>query len=566
MRYISMEWLGHALRQNPELALLLSLALGYAIGLLRIGSFRLGPVLGALAAGLAVGQFGINVPAALSKLFFLLFLFALGFRTGPEFFQGLRSNAASQVGLSVLLVATTLALTWALAQSLGLDGGAAAGLLAGATSSSTALGTATDATAALGLDPGRAAHLARNAATAFALTYLAGTVLLIWFLPVVGPWLMRIDLPEECRKMERAMGLESADRVPTSAYHDIVTRAYKVSAADLVGKRIADLEALWPAGERVIVERVRRGSEVIEVTPETVLEADDTVAIAGQQHALLHESRPFLHEVHDKELLNIPIVSADIVLTDRRLAGRSLETLAQQIVARGIFLLKLRRAGRELPFAPNTRIERGDVLTVSGLETEIARVADRIGYAEYSTSATDLMLVGATMVIGGLIGVPTLKIGQIEVGLSVPVGVLLAGLVVGHLRVIYPRLGRVPDSSLWLFESLGLTAFLAIVGIGAGPELASSFKEFGWLLLAAGVIVALVPHVVTILVGRYLTGTHPGVLLGICAGAGTSAPALAELEKAAQSKIPTLGYGLACAIANVLFAVSGTVLVLLGRH
>jgi putative transport protein len=561
-----MEWLGQALRQNPDLAVFLSLALGYAIGLVRASSFEIGPVLGALIAGLVVGQFGIKVPEALTNLFFLMFVFALGFRTGPEFFQGLRSNALSQVFLSVVLVLTTLALTWGFAHMLGLDGGAAAGLLAGASSSSTALGTATTATSALGIDPAGAAALAQHAATAYALTYLLGTVLVVWFLPVVGPRLMRVDLREECRKMERAMGLETAKSgLGTSAYQDVVTRAYKLSP-EFAGKRVADLEAVWPANQRAIVERLRRDDHVMDCTPDTVLEAGDTIAIAGHTHALLHESRPFLQEVDDEALLNVPIVSADVVLTNRKVAGHPLKSLAERVAARDIFLLKVRRAGRELPFAPETQMERGDILTVTGRENEVARVAKRIGYAEYSTSATDLLLVGAAIAIGGLIGIPALKVGHVEIGLSIPVGVLLAGLIVGHFRLIYPRFGRVPDASVWLFESLGLTAFLAAVGIEAGPALAGAFKVFGWSLLGAGVIVALVPPFVTILVGRYVTRTNAGVLLGICAGASTSAPALAELEKVAQSKIPTLGYGLACAIGNVFFAVCGTLLVLFGRH
>jgi putative transport protein len=561
-----MEWLGHALRQNPDLAVFLSLALGYAIGLLRVGSFELGPVLGALIAGLAVGQFGIKVPETVTNLFFLMFVFALGFRTGPEFFQGLRSNALSQVFLSVVLVLTTLGLTWGFAHLLRLDAGAAAGLLAGGSSSSTALGTATTAAAALAIDPARTSELAQHAATAYALTYLLGTVLVIWFLPVVGPRLMRVDLREECRRMERAMGLQTAKSgLGTSGYQDVVTRAYRLSP-EFAGKRVADLEALWPANQRAIVERLRRGNALLDCTPDTVLEAGDTIAIAGHAHTLLHESRPFLHEVDDEGLLNVPIVSADVVLTNRTLAEQPLKALAERVAARDIFLLKVRRAGRELPFAPETQMERGDILTVTGRENEVARIANRIGYAEYSTSSTDLLLVGAAIAIGGLIGVPALKVGHIEIGLSIPVGVLLAGLIVGHFRLIYPRFGRVPDASVWLFESLGLTAFLAAVGIGAGPELAGAFKVFGWPLLGAGVIVALAPPFVTILVGRYVTRTHPGILLGVCAGASTSAPALAELEKLAESKIPTLGYGLACAIGNVLFAVCGTLLVLFGRH
>jgi putative transport protein len=439
-------------------------------------------------------------------------------------------------------------------------------LLAGGSSSSTALGTATTATSALAIDPARASELAQHAATAYALTYLLGTVLVIWLLPLVGPWLMGVDLREECRRMEREMGLETTTSGPgMSAYQDVVTRAYKLSP-EFAGRRVADLEALWPTGERAIIERLRRGDRVTDCQPDTVLEAGDTIAIAGHAHTLLHESRPILQEIDDQGLLNVPIVSADVVLTNRTLAEHPLKELAERVAARGIFLLKIRRAGRELPFAPETRMERGDILTVTGRENEVARIADRVGYAEYSTSTTDLLLVGAAIAVGGLIGVPTLKAGHMEIGLSSPVGVLLAGLIMGHFRLIYPRFGRVPDASVWLFESLGLTAFLAAVGIGAGPALAGAFKVFGWPLLGAGAIVSLAPPLVTILVGRYVTRTHPGVLLGVCAGASTSAPALAELEKVAESKIPTLGYGLACAIGNVLFAICGTLLVLSGRH
>jgi putative transport protein len=119
--------------------------------------------------------------------------------------------------------------------------------------------------------------------------------------------------------------------------------------------------------------------------------------------------------------------------------------------------------------------------------------------------------------------------------------VLLAGLALGHLSTVYPRLGRIPDASISLVESSGLAGFLALVGLGAGPGLIAAFKERGALPVVAGVLVTLVPHVVTILVGRYAMGMHPGILLGVCSGAGTSAPALAEIEKAARSKIPTLG-------------------------
>jgi putative transport protein len=145
-----MDWLAQSLRQNVEIALFLSIALGYGVGSLRFGGFQLGPVLGTLLAGLLVGQVGIAVPAAMQSAFFLLFLFAIGFRTGPDFFHGLRSSALPQIGLTVFSGVVALGLTWMFAVALALDGGTAAGLLAGALTNSTALGTATRAASALG--------------------------------------------------------------------------------------------------------------------------------------------------------------------------------------------------------------------------------------------------------------------------------------------------------------------------------------------------------------------------------------------------------------------------------
>ena len=227
---------------------------------------------------------------------------------------------------------------------------------------------------------------------------------------------------------------------------------------------------------------------------------------------------------------------------------------------------RLRRGGRELPFTRATIIERGDVLTVTGAAANIARVADDIGVAEYPTSATDLTLVAAIIAVGGLIGLPTATFGRLELGLSAPVGVLLGGLTPGYLRSVNPRFGRIPEASLWLFESLGLAAFLALAGLGAGPALIDALRTAGPTLVAAGVVIALLPHVATILVGYYALRLHPGILLGVCAGAGTSAPALSQLEKAAGSRIPTLGYGVACAVGNVLLAFWGTLLIVLGAR
>ena len=224
---------------------------------------------------------------------------------------------------------------------------------------------------------------------------------------------------------------------------------------------------------------------------------------------------------------------------------------------------KLTRAGQELPFTLGTVIERGDVFTVTGVKRHVERVAQEVGFAEWPTSATDMATVSAAIFLGGLIGLPAIAFGKLEIGLSLAVGVLFGGLVLGWLRSVNPRFGRIPEPTLWLFDSVGLTAFLALVGLSAGPDFVRGLKESGMSLVVAGIIVAALPPLVTILVGRYLLKMHPGVLLGVCSGAATSAPALAAVQEVAKSKVPTLGYGVSYAIGNVLLALWGSVMVLL---
>jgi len=556
-----MNWLAESLRENVELALFVSIALGYGLGSLRFRGFQLGPVLGTLLAALLVGQVGIAVPAAMQSAFFLLFLFAIGVRTGPDFFHGLRSSALPQIGLTVFLCVVALGLTWTLALALALDGGTAAGLLAGALTNSTALGTATRAASALGTESMVAERLANNVATAYALTYFLGTLLVVWFLPAIGPRLMRVSLIDACRELERTMGIGA---IPAAGVADVMVRAYRLPQS-LAGRTVSAVENLCTSG-RVTIERLRRGSALVDVTPTTPLEADDVIAIGGRRPAVIASSGVLGDEVDDSELLDVPRVSADLVVTNRKVSQSTLGALSEDVGARGVYLLRLRRAGRELPFTHATVVERGDVLTVTGAGANVARVADEIGFAEYPTSATDLMLVAAIIAVGGLIGLPTATFGRLELGLSAPVGVLLGGLTVGYLRSVNPKFGRIPDASLWLFESLGLAAFLALAGLSAGPALIDALKKAGPTLVVAGVVIALLPHVATILVGYYALRMHPGILLGVCAGAGTSAPALSQLEKAAGSRIPTLGYGVACAVGNVLLAFWGTLLVVAGAR
>lgn len=558
------DWFAQALRTHGELALFLSLAIGYAIGKLKLGSFKVGPVLGCLIAGVLVGQLDIPVSRDLKYAFFLLFLFAIGYRTGPQFFSGLKASGLPQTGLTAFLCVTGLGCAWAVAALFGFDAGTAAGIVAGGLTESATVGTAGDAIARLAITPELRDQLASNIAVAFAVTYLVGLITAVWVLSVLGPRLMRVDLAAECRRLEEQMGAVTAEPGVLSAYTRHAVRAYRVGPS-AAGQSVASFEGSLSA-ERLFIERVRQADGVKASTPALVLQPGDIVALAGRRDHLLSTANPLAgEEIDDAELLDIPVMVVDMTLTNRALDGRRLGDIVATLgeTSRGVFLRQVTRAGELLPLTLDTVLARGDVLTVVGARQHVERIAPHIGYAEWVTAATDMVTVGIAVVVGGLIGLPAMRIAALDIGLSLAVGVLLGGLVAGWLRSVSRRFGRVPEPALWLFDSVGLNAFLALVGISAGPDFVRGLQESGPALVAAGVLVCALPHIATILFGRYVLKMHPGILLGVCAGAGTSAPALAAVQEVARSRIPTLGYGISYAVGNVLLALWGTVIVVL---
>jgi putative transport protein len=281
----------------------------------------------------------------------------------------------------------------------------------------------------------------------------------------------------------------------------------------------------------------------------------------GRRQALVAADNPLrAYETLDDELLDLGLVSRDVVVTSDK-AGRTLGELAENEASRGVFLEKFLRMGKELPVTFQTPIQPGDVLSVKGEPSNIDRVVSEVGYAITPTDATNMTVVSTAIFLGALIGLPRLVFRGIEVSLTLFVGVLIGGLVLGWLSSSHPRIGRIPEAALWLFDSLGLTGFLALVGLEAGPEFLSGWQQAGFALLASAVVIVVVTNVVGILFGRYILRMHPGLVLGACAGAVTSAPALGALLESAESRIPALSYGVGYALGNVVLAIGGAVIV-----
>jgi putative transport protein len=501
------------------------------------------------------------------QCFFLLFLFSIGFRTGPQFFRGLRSDGLQQAALSAIVATTGLIVAYVISRLFGYDAGTAAGVIAGSLTESATIGTASDAIARLGLPAAEAAALTNRIPVAFAVTYLIGVVGAAWFLAQLAPRLLGVNLEEECRRYEEGM---QAGRQPESATRrDIEYRAYAVqSGSPLIAKTPRELETI-ASDSRIFIDRIRREGVILDpdqaVT--TPLRDGDTLAIMGRRELLVERVdglRLGVREVDDRELLDVPAEVLDVVVTRAEIDGRTLVDLARDESARCVFLRRIMRAGTPVPMFPATTLHRGDVVTLVGPTRRIAHAVSHIGVPDRATDATDMVLVAFGIVGGALVGIPALRLRGIDIGLSLSVGVLLGGLVCGWLRSMWPRFfGRIPSPTLWVFESIGLAGFVAVVGLNAGPDFVMGLRTSGLSLVIAGVVTVLVPHAVGVAVGHWVFKMHPGVMLGVCAGAGTATPALAAIQEAAKSAVPTMGYGVAYAVGNVLLALWGTVIVAL---
>src|SRR6266513_2509425 len=556
-----MNYLTHALREHQELAVFLTLAIGFLIGRVRIGTFSLGTAVGTLLAGVAIGQLNIQVPAVVKYVFFDLFLFTTGYKVGPQFFRALKKDALPQVALTLVLCVTCLLGAFAAAKLLGYDIGTAAGLLAGAFTESTVIGTASDAIGRLAISAADKTSLTNNIPVAYAVTYLVGTAFIVWFLPNVGPKLMRVNLKEEARKLRAKIAASGAGESETlSAYQALAVRAYQVTNPNLINRSVAELEAR-PKQARVFISRIRRDGRIIEPNPDTVVRESDVIAVLTRSELLTARGAEIGAEVDDKELLDFPIEFLDVVMTNKSLVGKTIVDLATMEIARGVFLKKLTRVGEPMPFSPATRVERGDIMTLVGATRDVERAAKELGYADRQTVMTDMIFVGLGIVLGGFIGLLTITIGGLPLTLTASGGALIMGLIFGWLRAIHPTFGRIPGSAMWIFDTVGLTVFMACVGLAAGPSFFSGLQKAGISLVFVGLVIAVLPHTVSILFGRYVLKMNPVIVLGACSGAGTITAALRAIQEEAQSDLPALGYTVPYAIGNIVLTAWGPVLV-----
>jgi len=549
-------------KQSPALVIFVAIGLGYLIGKVNIRGFELGPTGGVLLVGLLFGHFGFDEHPFLGTIGFILFIYSVGFQAGPRFFNVLLEDGPRYIALSVVVALTGFVVAKLLALTFDLDSGFTAGILAGAmTSTPTLVGAqnALDAGIAV-LGPGLTAEdLRQHLSVGYAITYVFGTIgliLIVKFLPGV----LRIDLVGASRQYAQDKGYsETEDTLITGLP---VVRGYQIMDGEMVGKTRREIEATRDL-EFGLVRLVRDG-EVIEFGLDDEIKAGDKAAILArpERHAELRDMPDVKPGILDRELLDSFITTQDIVVSHESAVSRPLREL-RITEDFGCFVTKIRRAQIDLPVDRDMTLMKADIVTVAGDSQAIERLAGRIGSIEKDIKETDLVTFAFGIVIGLLIGMISLKIGNINVGIGSAGGLLLSGIIFGYLRASYPTFGRVPPAARYIIMELGLMFFMVNVGITAGGGVVEALISVGPVLILCGILVLILPVVVGYLFGTFFLKLNPALLLGSLTGAMTSTPALSALQDAAKSSMPALGYAGTYAFANVLLTLAGTLIMLL---
>ncbi|MGE8680797.1 MAG: aspartate-alanine antiporter [Achromobacter marplatensis] len=553
----------------PIAVLFVTVGLGYLIGKLKVGPIQLGGVCGTLIVALLIGQTGCQMRGDLKEVAFALFIFAMGYSGGPQFFANLNRSSLRYIVLPIIEALLVLTIVLSAVPLFGLDAGTAAGLAAGAATESAVVGTAAEALKHLGLPDAEVQRMEANIATAYTLTYLVGLISIVFFTSQVAPALLRINLREASKALEEKLGVASGDddEINLPTLPRLVGRAHVVKDAD--GMSVADVEA--QLGGRTVISRILRNGEAVDATPEDTLATGDIVVVLGLRRFALRAGSVVgpeiqLPEAHADDL---QLSELAVIVNKKTINGHTVGELAKRPGARrarGVFVQSIMRSGHVLPLTPATVVQYGDLVTLVGTQPELAEAGAALGNELRRSGVTDLVFLAFGILVGLMIGALSARLWGIPVSLGSGGGALVSGLVCGWINAKRPAIGHMPDHAVQLLKDLGLAVFVACVGLSAGPEAISLIREHGAVLPLIGLLVSLGPACLSLWVGHKILKIEGPLLVGAIAGQHVSTPAISAILGSSGSSVPLLGYTVTYAIANVLLPVLGPIIVSLAYH
>lgn len=504
-----MENMGVFLDSQPFIALFLVIGLGYAVGQIKIGGLSLG--IGAvLFVGLGIGAIAPKAapPGLLGTVGLVLFLYGIGIQYGKDFFKGLMSPLGIKANLLAafaVLIGCVVAAAMALFFGFGSD--FVAGMFAGSMTSTATLQAAMEATGS------------KNPAVGYAIAYPFG---------VFGPIL--------CFYLAKLLFRPKIEVPPPSR---LVVAEARVGDRALTGKTVAELLALAPEGVDLLMVR-RHGMNILP-EPTLMLQADDLLSVVGFPEVLAKLQAESGGEAReDRRHFDY----TRVFVSKPGFIGMRLADLP---IPEGVLskIIQIRRGDIDLLPKPDLLIEYGDQLGVLVESGQHANVSRFFGDSIKAGTEFSFVSLALGLVVGGLIGlvpIPIPVIGSVKLGAAG--GPLVISLVLGYIGRLGPFNWRMPMVANIVLRNLGLTIFLAGVGLSSGSPFVKNISGTGLYMLLAGIVVLLTVILIILLGGYYVLRMNFDDVLGIASGATGNPAILAYANQLAPTGKADIGYAM----------------------
>jgi len=548
---------------NPYILLFFTIGMAVWVGKFSVKGYGLGMVAAAVVVGAAIATWAstygvkLQLDSFAKSLMYYLFMYGVGLRVGPSFFNSLKKDGITFTILAVICACLGLFLVVLMSGVFDLPAGSAGGILAGSQTMSAAIGTAEMAVeqGAYKLPAGTSAEqVSGMIALGYGVTYIWGTVGIILICKYLPRW-WGVDAKAAAKQYEEEHGVKNVDDAGITGYRAGGLRAYRVENPATVGKSIS---AFRKANPQFKIVNVVRGDETLGASPDLMLQSGDVVALGGKLEDLTSNLGLVGAEVAHQKVLNIPLDQAEILLLDDAYEGRALKEFAKEDFAGQFGISRIERAGEPIPVGAETILKRFDVIFVSGLKGTIDAVAAKLGKIARPSTSTDLLTLAVGMVLGLLIGKINVPVGDFSVGLGNAGGLLLSGIFVSSAVSRLRFFGGTPNAARNILEDLGLVAFIAIVGINAGATLLEQLTgAIAVKIFLAGFIASTIPPFVTWAIGYHFFKVNPAVLMGGVAGSRSHSGPAREAAKEIGSSVPWVGFPVGYAVSGVLYTVFG---------
>ena len=505
-----MESIGAFLNAQPFIALFLVIGLGYAAGQIKIGGLSLG--IGAvLFVGLGVGAIAPKAapPGLLGTVGLVLFLYGIGIQYGRDFFKGLMSPLGIKANfLAAFAVFMGCAVAIALARFFGFGSDFVAGMFAGSLTSTATLQAALEASGS------------KNPAVGYAIAYPFG---------VFGPIL--------CFYLAKLLFRPKIEVPPPSR---LVVAEARVGDRGLTGKTVAELVALAPEGVDLLM--VRRNGMNMLPEPTLVLLADDLLSVVGFPEVLAQLQAETTSGETREDRRHLDYLR--VFVSKPGFIGMRLADLPFPAGV-SIKIIQIRRGDIDLLPKPDMLIEYGDQLGVLVESAYRAQVSQFFGDSIKAETEFSFVSLALGLVAGGLIGlipIPVPVIGSVKLGAAG--GPLVVSLLLGYIGRLGPFNWRMPVVANIILRNLGLTLFLAGVGLSSGAPFVQNIGGSGLYMLLAGMVVLLTVVLTVLLIGYYVLRMNFDDVLGIASGATGNPAILAYASQLAPTGKPDIGYAM----------------------